>query len=170
MGYTGKEIQKILEVYEKTRMFVKKVLRGEVSYLLLTGNAGTGKTHLAYASKKVLESRQKRVMFIHWYNFIDSVYEWQKSEVGTPPSHYYNRIPAHDVLVLEDVSYMPDTDFARKIMMRLIDTVYAHNKSLLITSNFSKEDFRRLMSEPVIDRLYEHGIFVRTNYKTFRKR
>src|SRR5688500_14403200 len=107
--------------------------------LLLMGNVGVGKTHLAVSILKGLTERGFTCLF---YEFGTLLKEIQDSyNVNTQASELAVLAPVlnADVLVLDELGGSKPTDWVRDTMAHVINTRYNDKKLTVFTTNYSDE-------------------------------
>jgi DNA replication protein DnaC len=145
--------------------------------LLLMGEPGVGKTHLAVALVNYLV-REKGVPCL-FYDFQDLLKEIQNSynsDSGTSELEVLQPIFTTEVLVLDDLGARKPSAWVADTLSHIISTRYNHVRTTLFTTNFldkpsRKEDFSLTdrISERVRSRLYEMCRTVDISGDDFRK-
>jgi len=122
-------------------------------WLLLTGNTGVGKTHLAAAIASERISSFKPVYF----GFLPSVLERLRNFNDGEPNNFFNFLIQHPFLIIDDLGSQTNTIWAEEKIYQLI--VSRHNNLLptVITTRASnvKEDlaFSPQINEAITSRL-----------------
>lgn len=145
--------------------------------LLLMGEPGVGKTHLAVALVNYLV-REKGVSCL-FYDFQDLLKEIQNSynsDSGTSELTVLQPIFTAEVLVLDDLGARKPSAWVADTLSHVISTRYNHVRTTLFTTNFldkpsRKEDFSLTdrISERVRSRLHEMCRTVDISGEDFRK-
>ncbi len=145
--------------------------------LLLMGEPGVGKTHLAVALVNYLV-REKRVACL-FYDFQDLLKEIQNSynsDSGTSELAVLQPVFTTEVLVLDDLGARKPSAWVADTLSHVISTRYNHVRTTLFTTNFldkpsRKEDFTLTdrISERVRSRLHEMCRTVDISGEDFRK-
>jgi DNA replication protein DnaC len=112
----------------------------DTSGLLLVGDIGRGKTHLAVGIAKAL-IREKGIPCI-FYDYRELLKEIQNSyntSVQTTELELLRPVFDTDVLVLDELGAVKPTDWVWDTVSLLINTRYNDNRTTIITTNFKDE-------------------------------
>ena len=106
-------------------------------FLLLTGNRGTGKTHLANGALRDVWQRQGKVG-VFW-NVQDLLERYKaafdEDRATETPDEINRALDRSPLLVLDDFGAHRSTEWADSLLYRLIDYRYANGCPLIITTN-----------------------------------
>ena len=153
---------------------VTKLAKGDfidrAENLLIFGNPGTGKTHLAIALTREWCNAGRKVLF---KTAAELLQELLKAKASLRSNEYTNKINQYEVLVIDDISYIPCERSEADLLFLLLSSRY-ENKSIVITSNlaFAKWDsiFKdNMTTAATIDRLVHHSIILKLNAESYRK-
>ncbi len=108
--------------------------------LLMMGNVGVGKTHLAVSILKGLTERGFNCLFYEFGGLLKEIqnsynYVSQTSELGVL-APVFNA----EVLVLDEIGTSKPTDWVRDTMAHIINTRYNDKKLTIFTTNYLDED------------------------------
>lgn len=116
------------------------------SFILLHGDTGVGKTHLAVAYAKLHASNlfKQKVLFWHSQRLLD----WLRDGFS---NHQYGermkRVEEADLLVLDDFGAQKDTEWAIPTLESIIDLFYStSDKELVVTTNSPPSKFDKRIS------------------------
>jgi DNA replication protein DnaC len=119
-------------VRQYTRDFATLQRRG----LLLIGNAGTGKTHLAVAALKALiASYGVEGLFFDFNNLLDSIRASYDAASGQSDREAYRFALETEVLLLDDLGAHRVTDWVQDVVTSIITYRCNHQKPLIATTN-----------------------------------
>lgn len=126
--------------------------------ILLLGDVGTGKTHLAasIANQVVRETRFTAVytaassIVRHVKRTFDRDFELSEGQV-------YALYSEMDLLVIDEVGVQNATEFELTVMFEVVNSRYEEMMPTLVISNRSIEDLPRYLGDRVVDRLREGG-------------
>jgi DNA replication protein DnaC len=106
----------------------KHLERGQ--FLYLWGGTRLGKTHLAVATLRRLATPGRPVKFWGEVELFTQFYSaYQNNQQPPDPTIY-------DLLVLDDIGKIKPSDYVYTQMYALIETFHAHQKTLILTSNY----------------------------------
>lgn len=144
---------------------------GQHQNLIMIGNPGTGKTHLSIAvAIKACELGYKPLFrkMQPLLRELSTTYE----RTGNI-SRILSNIRSCDLLVLDEVGFLPVSDTTASLFYELIDLCYVNKVCVIITSNFPLDEWSRVftdtrMSAAIIDRLIENSAVLRFTGKSKR--
>ncbi|QIQ73213.1 ATP-binding protein [Pseudomonas coronafaciens] len=128
--------------------------------VMLLGQVGTGKTHLATAMlQQVIRyfgNQGVTGLYVTAGGIIRSVKETFGSQAKTESQVYADLIGPH-LLVIDEVGLQAGTDFERQVLFEVINGRYEQLKPTIIVSNLSITDLKVSMGDRAVDRLRDRG-------------
>lgn len=131
--------------------------------IILIGNAGTGKTHLASAIANSLMNELIPVKFGTFINLLDNLKKAFRTDKDIVSS--LTEIP---VLIIDDLGKEKYTDWASQILFQVIDQRYNNELPTIITTNLSVEELKERFGEPITSRLMEMCYGIALNGENYR--
>ena len=130
-------------VLMQVRAFVREYPSKSRPGLLLVGDTGTGKTHLAVAALKVLLERGHEGLFFDYQNLLDRIRSGYDSTSGASDREAYRSALDSEILLLDDLGSHRVTEWVEDTVTSIITYRCNHRKPLIATTNVS--------DSPVID-------------------
>lgn len=124
--------------------------------LILCGNTGTGKTHLACAiARHVITEYLARVYFTTVAKAIRMVKDTYSGEGNE--QDVINRLAGYDLLILDEVGVQFGSDSEKMILFEILNERYQHYRPTIMISNLSIKNLAEFIGDRVIDRMRENG-------------
>lgn len=158
----GLDREKVLDVFECR--FVE-----EKANVVLVGGVGTGKTHLAIALGVACCQRERRVRFTTAAELTNALVEAKKDG---RLSRVLERFARFDVLVLDELGYVPFDKQGADLLFALISKVY-ERRSLIVTTNLPFGRWSEVFLDTgtaaaVIDRIVHHATVLTPEGESYR--
>jgi chromosomal replication initiation ATPase DnaA len=150
--------------------------------LFVSGPMGSGKTGLAFAAgRTVIESNPDYdVRFANVKRFLDDLrdsYGRRRDEEDEEEEDPLAALIAADLLVLDDVGAERGTDWARDVLLRIVDRRYVARRPMLVTSNYRPKELAQRIGHDdpslglrIVSRLIEDAVQVRLERADLRMR
>jgi DNA replication protein DnaC len=157
------------------RQLVRELMRGEYvdkrENVLLAGNSGTGKTHIATALAFAACSQGRRVRF---YSVTALVTELLEHREERQLRKLFARLDRLHIIVLDELGYVPFSKAGAELLFDVVSRAYERT-SLIVTTNLPFESWTEVMGSErltgaLLDRLTHRVHIIEANGESFRLR
>ncbi len=140
--------------------------------LFLTGNIGTGKTHLAAGIVDYIARIKKRKIScqIAYITSVDLLAQIRMS-FNTKGQDIVGYFEEADLLIIDDLGVEKVTDWVNEILYKIIDHRYNELKPTIFITNLKEDEIKEKIGERVTSRIFEmcKGIeFTGKDYRIFK--
>ena len=127
-------------VLMQVRGFVREFPAAGRPGLLLVGDTGTGKTHLAVAALKALVEKGYEGLFFDYQNLLDRIRSGYDTTSGSSDREAYRSALEAEVLLLDDLGSHRVTEWVEDTVTSIITYRCNHRKALIATTNVPDEN------------------------------
>lgn len=139
--------------------------------VLLVGNSGTGKTHIATALGIAACAQGRRVRFMKVTELITQLMEAREERVLLRLRKQFSKL---DVLILDELGYVPASKIGSELLFDVISSAY-ECQSLIVTTNLPFENWTEVLSSErltgaTLDRLTHRCHILEASGQSYRLR
>jgi len=154
---------------------VRELLSGEFidrrENVLLIGNSGTGKTHLATAMGLAACHEGRKVRFFGVTSLVTQLLEAREDR---KLERLLNQLSRQAVLILDELGYVPFTKTGAELLFEVVSRAY-ERQSLIVTTNLPFEQWAEVcgserLTGAMLDRLTHRVHIVEANGESYRLR
>jgi DNA replication protein DnaC len=137
--------------------------------ILLLGNSGTGKTHLALALGLAACQRGHRVRFI---TAAALVHELLEARDEKKLLHFQKQLASYELLIVDELGFVPLSKTGAEVLFEIFSQRYERS-STLVTSNLPFQEWTEILGSErltgaLLDRLTHHVHILEMNGDSFR--
>jgi DNA replication protein DnaC len=157
----------------KAAQQVRSLLEGDFvdrcDNVLLFGNPGSGKTHVACAIGQELIRSGRRAMFATCSLMVQDLLAAKRD---LKLRGFLKKISRYEVLILDDIGYVQYSREEMEVLFSLLAERYERG-SVMLTSNLPFSGWEAIFKDPMttaaaIDRLVHHSVIVELNVPSYR--
>lgn len=154
---------------------VRELLRGEFidkrENVLLIGNSGTGKTHLACALAFSACMQGYRVRFSSVTGLVTELLECREDR---SLQRFHKQLERQQLLVLDELGYVPFSKVGAELFFEVVSRAY-ERQSLIVTTNLPFESWTEILGSErltgaLLDRLTHRVHIIEANGESYRLR
>ena len=139
------------------------------SNIILIGNSGVGKTHLATSIGIAAAKKRVSTYFIKCQDLIEQL---KKAYLENKLENRIKHFSKYKLLIIDEIGYLPIGEHEAKMFFQLIDKRY-EQKSTIITSNINLSNWNdvfinEMLASAILDRLVHHATIVNIFGNSFR--
>jgi DNA replication protein DnaC len=172
---------KTLDTFEFTcqpsvnEALVRELMRGQYitdhENVLIVGNSGTGKTHLATALAFAACAQGRRVKFFTVTHLVRQLLEAREERTA---QRLFAQLERCHLLVLDELGYVPFTKIGAELLFEVVSRAY-ERLSLIVTTNLPFEAWTEVLGSErltgaLLDRLTHRVHILEANGESFRLR
>jgi DNA replication protein DnaC len=142
-NYTSQQTASLKHVKMVTQAFVRDYPGGDQAGLLLMGNSGVGKTHLAVAALKEFLKRGHTGYFCEYGALLREIQNSYRSESEMSEIKLLSPVLSVEVLVIDDLGCIKPSDWVRDTIGYILNTRYveasrdlSNPRCTIITTNY----------------------------------
>ena len=143
----------LVKLYDVMKRFCDKFDGSRIKFILLCGQAGTGKSSLAYATANELISRGHSVCCMSAFDFNNALLKYHTSRLVDRAS-VMEPLTDSDFLVIDDLgSETVLRNVTLEYLYNIVESRVNHGKRTMITTNLSLEELMARYGERTVSRM-----------------
>ncbi|WP_437559352.1 ATP-binding protein [Acidithiobacillus sulfuriphilus] len=140
------------------------------SCLILCGNPGTGKNHLASAIARAVLAQGRSVLHVTAYDIIARIRQtWQRGIGNSTELEVIRGFAEAGLLIIDEVGKTFGNDGERVHLFEVIDHRYRDLKPTIILSNEGVEGVEKYLGAAAFDRLCQNGGLLLFDWQSHRR-
>lgn len=136
--------------------------------LILIGNYGAGKTHLAGAiAHYLINEKLESVVFITLAGLLMQIKQcYENKELNE--LEIMKALQSADLVIFDDVGKEKLTEWARERFFEIVNIRYEHMKPIIITTNYDLAILKQHIGDAIFSRLAESNYAIKFKGKDYR--
>lgn len=135
--------------------------------LILSGKAGTGKSHLAIAIAQSIMP-DYTAMYLNALDAVRMIRDTWRQGSEKSELQVLEMLGSVDLLVIDEVGVQYGTDNEQMLMFDIINRRYRDAKPMILLTNLGTDGFKEYLTERSYDRLRENGKWVSFDWDSYR--
>ena len=138
--------------------------------LIMVGNPGTGKNHLASAIiTEAVKEHNKTALFTEALKIIRAIKEsWRDKD--KKESEVLKSFVLPDILAIDEIGVQFGSETERMFLTEIINDRYNHKKPTILIGNLQLDELSGIIGERPLDRFREGGKVVVFDWESYRKK
>ena len=165
---------------DMSRKFAELFDQNHGQGLLLWGQPGNGKSHLAAAICHALKENGRTVVFQKVPNLLERIRSTFRRGANESEREIMDALRNCDLLVLDDIGAEKISDWVLDVMFRVIDSRYSWKRPVVFTTNFSPTELlhrfmpdeatfeQEIAAKRIHDRIIEMSVIVENRAQSYR--
>ncbi|MBK1734865.1 hypothetical protein CKO15_06085 [Halorhodospira abdelmalekii] len=139
--------------------------------LILSGEVGTGKTHLACAIvREIVLRHAHQAFYTSVSGAVRQVRRTYDRNSEQSESEVFDWLAGVPLLVLDEVGVQTGSEHERMVLFEVFNRRYADMRPTVVISNLDYNALAHSLGERIIDRLLEGGTALRFTWDSYRRR
>lgn len=137
--------------------------------LLLWGEPGNGKSHLAAAIHNNLRKQNKVVVFISMPDLLKKIRSTFNRNSEESEEQILRALNLCDLLIIDDIGAEKVSEWVQEVIFIIVDSRYRRNRPILATSNLEPKQLADRIGKRAYDRLVEMSQPIENKATSYRR-
>lgn len=138
--------------------------------LMFIGTPGTGKTHLACGIARVALDSGLTALYVRVGDLVSMVRETWRHDSKKTERKVYREICDVDLLVIDEIGVQAGSENEQQIIFNVINKRNEEMRPLILISNLSAAEVKKVLGERSFDRIAENGRAVAFKWESYRRK
>lgn len=156
------------EVSERVLVYADHFEARNASSVVIWGNPGNGKSHLAAAAAKRIKERGNIVVFQSVPELLGRIKSTFDASNKETERQVMYALTECDLLVLDDIGAENVTGWVLDVLFRIIDGRYRSMKPIFYTTNHRPQELAEKVGPRIFDRILETSIILENKASSYR--
>ena len=126
--------------------------------IVMIGNPGTGKTHLAAAiADYIVRETECTAVFRSLHSILQAIKSTYGGDAGFTESDVLQLFTSPDLLIIDEVGATKSSEFELATLFAIINTRYENNSPTVVITNLEAAELKSAIGDRCTDRLREGG-------------
>ncbi|MEH7514124.1 ATP-binding protein [Gottfriedia acidiceleris] len=157
------------QAFKATKKYIEEYPNWNQDSLLLWGNPGNGKSHLAGAVTNALNSKGYIVVFQSVPELLERIKSTFNNDKKESKQQIMKALLECDLLILDDIGAEKLTDWVQEVMFNIIDCRYRKKLPIFYTTNLTPKELSEKIGARSYDRLVETSLTVENKATSYRR-
>ncbi|MCU4576108.1 ATP-binding protein [Acinetobacter courvalinii] len=136
--------------------YAKKIVKGDVTNLVMVGSTGTGKTHLSCATARTLLAKGKFARYITSEDMAQKIMKaWDRESKDQSEASVIYEFTQYDLLILDEYG-LHDREKRLELVHKVLYSRYDDAKATMLISNMTLEQLKVDLGDRLWSR-FQHG-------------
>lgn len=136
--------------------YAKKIVKGDVTNLVMVGSTGTGKTHLSCATARNLLAKGKFARYITSEDMAQKIMKaWDRESKDQSEASVIYEFTQYDLLILDEYG-LHDREKRLELVHKVLYSRYDDAKATMLISNMTLEQLKADLGDRLWSR-FQHG-------------
>jgi DNA replication protein DnaC len=159
----------LAKIAEAVQKWLGQLRQGDLPALVLSGDVGLGKTHIAAGiAKRAIEERLT-ARYVALPDLLSNLRASFDRESELRSEELMRPLHAADVLILDEIGIQRGTEWELDLLAQLVDQRYREDRALVICTNAAPTELPKYIGRRAADRLDEFGLTLLLTGESYRK-